>query len=172
VEGQYRHLSFRITLLACAIGVMCPLDMEGAFAAVPHSRTFAAVPDSRALLATDVEREPPRSPNLIHDPFCAAVFAPPEGRASLTPEMIEEALSSIREPVFTSEKGDGEKSLIGMVNCQCECNCACNACGDCAVSCGMCDCPCAACNACDTCDCCGGAWLARKKGWLSSRRSL
>ena len=98
VEGHYRHLSFRITLLACAIGVMCPLDMEGAFAAVPHSRTFAAVPDSRVSLATDAEREPPRSPNLIHDPFCAAVFTPPEGRASLTTEMIEEALSSIREP--------------------------------------------------------------------------
>gem|GEM_PF-2239879 len=171
MEGQYRHLSLRIALFACAVGVMCPLDVESAFAAVPHSSTCRAI---------EVERELPHSENLIHDPFCASMFAPLKDRANLTPEMIEEALSSVKEPVFGSEKGDGEKSLLGMVNCQCACDCQCNACGDCAVSCGMCDCPCASCSscggtctvACDTCDCCGGAFLARKKGWLASRRSL
>lgn len=161
MEGHYRHLSFRIALLACAIGVMCPLDVEGASAVVPDSRT----------LAIDVECKPPCA-NMIHDPFCKSVFSPPEGRPGLTPEMIEKALGSIRDPVFTSDRSSGEKTLIGVVNCQCECNCACNACGDCAVSCGMCDCPCAACNACDTCDCCGGAYLVRKKGWQNSRRSF
>jgi len=163
LEGNYRHISFRVTLLACAIGVMCPLDVESAFASAPQS-----CPSS----ATELQREAPGSRSIEKDPFCASMFGSSEGRAGLTPEMIEKALDSIKEPVFTPERSSDDRALFGMVNCQCECNCACNACGDCSVSCGMCSCPCAACNACDTCDCCGGAFLQRRRGALHSRRSL